>query len=277
MNDYNLKLFNEKGAFYINTNKQTIISFIDSSGNTYTGTVQLQRWDEPIVSYKFIKGIMQYINGDVYDGEWEQNNINNNLKSGKGIMKYTNGDVYDGVWRYDHRCKGNIVYKNNENYLEYDGKWESDIPDGYGKLTYKDKTQTPSGTTPYYTVNGRNIGGSSGGLAIWVDPKTNCGYYFEIVALTEVDVNVYNANATIKKLSTRLMAIPLKNEYIPLADVVYAGPYYEESGSGSRDNSIVPNNEIVEVRGKVKAKGKFAKFKRHIGPYIGFSSAGFIE
>jgi hypothetical protein len=59
----------------------------------------------------------------------------------------------------------------------------------------KSKTQTPSGTTPYYTVDGRNIGGSSGGLAIWVDPNTNCGYYFEIVALTEVDVNAYNANA----------------------------------------------------------------------------------
>jgi hypothetical protein len=59
----------------------------------------------------------------------------------------------------------------------------------------RSKTQTPSGTTPYYTVDGRNIGGSSGGLGIWVDPKTNCGYYFEIVALTETDVNVYNANA----------------------------------------------------------------------------------
>ena len=246
MNDYNLKLFiynmsgNEKGAFYINTNKQTIISFIDSSGNTYTGTVQLQRGDEPIVSYQFIKGIMHYINGDVYDGEWEQNSINNNLKAGKGIMKYANGDVYDGVWRYDDRCKGSIVYKNNENYLEYDGKWESDIPDGYGKLTYKDETQI---TGFFKYENGKFI------------------------------INVYNANATIKNLSTRLMEIPLKNEYIPLADVVYAGPYYE----GSQDNSIVPNNEIVEVRGKVKEKGRFAKFKRHIGPYIGFSSAGFIE
>ena len=234
----------EKGAFHINTDKQTIVSFIDSSGNTYTGSVQLQRWDEPIISYQFIKGIMQYINGDVYDGEWGQNSINGNWKSGKGIMKYANGDIYDGFWCYNHRFEGGIVYKNNENYLEYDGKWESDIPDGYGKLTYKDETQI-MGFFKY--ENGKFI------------------------------INVDNSNANIKKLSRRLMAIPLKNEYIPLVDVVYAGPYYEEPGAFSNDNSIVPNNEIVEVRGKVKAKGKVAKFKRHIGPYFGFSSAGFIE
>jgi hypothetical protein len=59
----------------------------------------------------------------------------------------------------------------------------------------RSKTQTPVGNTPYYTVDGRNIGGSSGGIGIWVDPKTNCGYYFEIVALTDTEVNAYNANA----------------------------------------------------------------------------------
>ena len=59
----------------------------------------------------------------------------------------------------------------------------------------RSKTQTPVGNTPYYTVDGRNIGGSSGGIGIWVDPSTNCGYYFEIVALTDTEVNAYNANA----------------------------------------------------------------------------------
>ncbi len=58
-----------------------------------------------------------------------------------------------------------------------------------------DKTQTPVGSTPYYTVDGQNIGGSSGGIGIWVDPLTNCGYYYEIVALTDTEVNAFNANA----------------------------------------------------------------------------------
>ncbi len=59
----------------------------------------------------------------------------------------------------------------------------------------RSKTQTPIGNTPYYNVDGRNIGGSSGGIGIWVDPVTNCGYYLEIVALTDTEVNAYNANA----------------------------------------------------------------------------------
>jgi hypothetical protein len=59
----------------------------------------------------------------------------------------------------------------------------------------KSQTQTPVGSTPYYTVDGRNIGGSSGGLGIWVDPKTNCGYYYEIVALTDVEANAYSSTA----------------------------------------------------------------------------------
>jgi hypothetical protein len=58
-----------------------------------------------------------------------------------------------------------------------------------------DRTQTPVGSTPYYTVDGQNIGGSSGGIAIWVDPLTNCGYYYEIVALTDTEVNAFSANA----------------------------------------------------------------------------------
>ncbi len=59
----------------------------------------------------------------------------------------------------------------------------------------RSKTQTPVGNTPYYTVGGKNIGGSSGGLGIWVDPATNCGYYLEIVALTDTEVNAFSSTA----------------------------------------------------------------------------------
>ena len=57
--------------------------------------------------------------------------------------------------------------------------------------------QTPIGSTPYYQVNGVqtnqnvSIGGGSGGLAIMLNPETNNGYYFEIVALTETNVQSY--------------------------------------------------------------------------------------
>jgi hypothetical protein len=57
------------------------------------------------------------------------------------------------------------------------------------------QNQTPSGSNPYYTIDGKNIGGSSGGIAVWVDPNTNCGYYFEIVALTDTTSLAYDAKA----------------------------------------------------------------------------------
>ena len=58
-------------------------------------------------------------------------------------------------------------------------------------------TQTPIGSTSYYQVVGAqtdqniNIGGASGGLGIMLNPETNNGYYFEIVALTSDNVESY--------------------------------------------------------------------------------------
>jgi hypothetical protein len=57
--------------------------------------------------------------------------------------------------------------------------------------------QTPIGSTPYYQVTGSgtnkniSIGGASGGLAVLLNSETNNGYYFEIIALTENDIEQY--------------------------------------------------------------------------------------
>jgi len=65
------------------------------------------------------------------------------------------------------------------------------------------RTQTPIGSTTYYQASGTqpdqnvNIGGGSGGLAVLLNPETNNGYYFEIIALTEDNINSY------LKLNTR--------------------------------------------------------------------------
>ena len=59
------------------------------------------------------------------------------------------------------------------------------------------RTQTPIGSIPYYQISGSqtnqtvNIGGGSGGLAVMLNPETNNGYYFEIIALTENNINSY--------------------------------------------------------------------------------------
>ena len=59
------------------------------------------------------------------------------------------------------------------------------------------RSQTANGSVPYYQVSGSkpdeniNISGGSGGLAILLNPITNNGYYFEIVALSEDNITSY--------------------------------------------------------------------------------------
>ena len=59
------------------------------------------------------------------------------------------------------------------------------------------KFQTPVGSTPYYQITGSttdqnvNIGGAGGGIAVLLNPETNNGYYFEITALTENNIESY--------------------------------------------------------------------------------------
>jgi hypothetical protein len=93
------------------------------------------------------------------------------------------------------------------------------------------RTQTPIGSTTYYQASGTqtdqnvNIGGGSGGIGVLLNPETNNGYYFEIIALTEDNVSSYlkidnkgNAEKSInnivfykiKKESSTNKAIPVK-------------------------------------------------------------------
>jgi hypothetical protein len=62
------------------------------------------------------------------------------------------------------------------------------------------KGQTPVGLNSYYSVpNSRTnqstaVSGSSAGLGVMVNPETNVGYYFELAALTENNVDQYTEN-----------------------------------------------------------------------------------
>ena len=66
--------------------------------------------------------------------------------------------------------------------------------------------QSPYGVTTYYTAaSGTSdktlaIGGSSGGLAVLLNPETNNGYYFEILALTESKLTDYADDAGIDNI-----------------------------------------------------------------------------
>jgi len=64
----------------------------------------------------------------------------------------------------------------------------------------ENRGQTPVGSSTYYEVAGStpekniNVGGASGGLALMVNPETNNGYYFEIISLTDIDVNDFGSD-----------------------------------------------------------------------------------
>lgn len=81
----------------------------------------------------------------------------------------------------------NNAYKHFGTRMRVVGKIENNIS----------RSQTPIGSTSYYQVTGSlsnqniSIGGGSGGLAVLLNPETNNGYYFEIIALTENNIESY--------------------------------------------------------------------------------------
>jgi hypothetical protein len=76
-----------------------------------------------------------------------------------------------------------------------------------GQLQDNEK-QTALGSMSYYQIPGSgnaeqqiNIGGGSGGIALGLDEKTNNGYYFELIALTDANINSYiNENVAINNV-----------------------------------------------------------------------------
>ena len=66
-----------------------------------------------------------------------------------------------------------------------------------------DKTQSPLGSYTAYIGEPKKasqnviISGASGGLAVLLNPETNNGYYFELVALSENNIESYNNSDTI--------------------------------------------------------------------------------
>ena len=79
----------------------------------------------------FGRAKMIYPNGDVYDGNWI-----NNQKDGEGIYTMCNGDsVYKGFFKADlMHGKGILKYENGD---EYEGDFKYNKKDGEGVFKYK--------------------------------------------------------------------------------------------------------------------------------------------
>lgn len=124
----------------------------------------------------------------------------------------------------------------------------------------EDRVQTPTNAIPYYQIQGSqpnqsiNISGGSGGMAVMVNPDTNVGYYFEIIALTEDNVESYlktNSQGQsqfsinnvvfykIKKESSSSSAIPVKLWGGLAKILVDDGRFTGQQRMASEDNTTV--------------------------------------
>ena len=72
------------------------------------------------------RGKLEKINGEVYDGEWE-----NDLKSGFGVLKNAEG-TYQGRFMNDkYEGDGSFTYKNGD---KYEGSWQEGRKQGMGRF-----------------------------------------------------------------------------------------------------------------------------------------------
>ena len=97
----------------------------------------------------------------------------------------------------------NYVYKKLDNKFKHFGTRLRII----GNIENNEvRGQTPYGSMTYYVAPTENpsqnitIGGGSGGIGVMVNPETNVGYYFEIAALTETNIDNYGADSGIANL-----------------------------------------------------------------------------
>ena len=74
---------------------------------------------------------MTYSDGNIYDGEW-----NDNSRHGQGKMTYPSGEIYIGAWK-DNKKNGNgkMTYSNGN---IYEGEWVNSEMNGQGKMTFPD-------------------------------------------------------------------------------------------------------------------------------------------
>jgi hypothetical protein len=175
-------------------------------------------------------------------------------------MEYANGDVYKGSWRYDRRFKGNITYKNNDKYLEYDGQWEYNIPNGYGTLTYKNKKQV----TGFFKYE-------DGKFIISVSKLDKIPRGMAVASLIEdesiPEARVVNSNSSNLMSSDNYIGGPRRNSRTSSSSRT------RRSSRTSPSSRMISNIPIVPA--KRKAKGRIASIKRGIAGMFGIHGPGY--
>jgi hypothetical protein len=169
------------------------------------------------------------------------------------------------------------VYKQLDNAYRHFGTRMRIIGKIENNLT---RTQTATGSIPYFQVSGTqpdqnvNIGGGSGGLAVLLNPETNNGYYFELIALTEDNITPYlkldQSNQAevsinnvvfykIKKDASNTNAVPIKL-WGGLSKVIVDNGLF----SGQQRMSAEDNPTVYDLSVEYQDIGKIRRFYLYI-------------
>ena len=70
---------------------------------------------------------------EIYEGGFIENEFH-----GKGIYYFNNGDIYEGDFEFGIKKGYGIYYRNNGDIVKFEGKWDDDLPNGNGVLTYNE-------------------------------------------------------------------------------------------------------------------------------------------
>ena len=114
---------------------------------------------------------MHYVNGNVYDGNWKEDEAN-----GSGTLTYYNGDLYVGNWSNNLR-DGEGKFTCNRDKYSYSGSWRNGTKCGIGEITMPDNNRFRG-----EFLEGRLVGPklSDGSLVFafgeesdWVNPESN--------------------------------------------------------------------------------------------------------
>lgn len=108
-------------------------------GTNDNGDIFEGQWYFDKESYRLFIGKVNYINGDIYEGEIDLH-LN---KNGDGQMQYSNGDSFKGEWYADHKKYGKMYYINGETYEGMFHTFSKDgilkeYKNGLGRYTYID-------------------------------------------------------------------------------------------------------------------------------------------
>ena len=108
-----------------NDNQSGNGKFISIDGDIYEGSFENNKFNG--------KGTYKYSNGSVYIGDFK-----NNVYHGYGCYTNENGDIYEGDFKYGlKKGNGKLKFRNGEVYY---GEFKDDLFNGVGKYIYLDES-----------------------------------------------------------------------------------------------------------------------------------------